>query len=63
MTTEENLKEVRTLVNQLDGIAQLILDHLDEVEDCLDSADLELHEKMGEIQDNVTEYQESKGYI
>lgn len=62
---KSSMDQVRSLVNKLDGIAEQIHDLLSEVEETieLDGSDLDLVHQMECLQNDITEYQERKGYI
>tara|TARA_R110000851_G_scaffold322548_1_gene488651 strand:+ start:592 stop:786 length:195 start_codon:yes stop_codon:yes gene_type:complete len=63
---EKNLEQVRTLVNELDTIAEQIKSLLDEeieIDGELNGEDVDLLYQMECIQNDVTTYQEQKGYI
>jgi hypothetical protein len=62
----KNLEQVRTLVNELDTIAEQIQSLLDEeieIDGELNGEDVDLLHQMECIQNDVTIYQEQKGYI
>ena len=58
---QQKLKEIRTLVSKIDDLAGNILEYLQEME--IDGPELELLDQMETIQNNITIYQEDKGYI
>tara|TARA_R110000803_G_scaffold210835_1_gene284213 strand:+ start:70604 stop:70789 length:186 start_codon:yes stop_codon:yes gene_type:complete len=61
MSDKEALEEIRTLISKIDGLASNVLEYLEEME--IDVDELEIFDQMEDLQNNITNYQENKGYI